>query len=61
MVIRQNKKQSSKKAQKANLVRVLTRLSSAHQYQLIETFKMNCYKGHSNKKFITKDLHESAS
>jgi hypothetical protein len=57
MVIRQNIKQNPKKAQNANLVRVLTSLSSAHQYQLIETFKMNCYKGHLNKKFITKGLH----
>jgi hypothetical protein len=60
MVIRQNKKQSPKMAQNADLVRVSARLSSAHQYQLIETYEMFCYKGHSSKKFITKDVHESA-
>jgi hypothetical protein len=60
MVIRHNKKLSPKMAQIADLVRVSVRLSSAHQYQLIKTYEMFCYKGHSSKKFITKDVHESA-
>jgi hypothetical protein len=55
MVNRQNKKQSPKMAQNADFVRVSARLSSANQYQLIETYEMFCYKGHSSKKFITKD------
>jgi hypothetical protein len=53
MVNHQSKKHSPKMAQNADFVRV-----SASQ--LIETYEMFCYKGHSSKKFITKDVHESA-
>jgi hypothetical protein len=47
-------------AHNADLVRVSARLSSANQYQLIETYEMFCYKGYSSNKLITKNVYESA-
>jgi hypothetical protein len=43
-------------AQNADFVRVSARLSSVHQYELIETNEMFCFKGPSSKKFITKHV-----